>query len=175
MSLKNYPSIAHLKNIYRDLQYLPGIVAENESLHFLGTVKLHGTHGDVCKLQDKLQIQSRNRILTEKEDNLNFAKFVNQRCAIDCRASRGHSSRHDVQSDSDKAAQSMLPEPANCNIGACFILNCCSCPVHFIFLLVLAEVLADEWLLGPGPWAFLPVTHSCWAASCWPAPSGTVV
>lgn len=41
-----------------------------------GTVKLHGTHGDVWLDGDMLVIQSRNRIITPLDDNQGFARFV---------------------------------------------------------------------------------------------------
>ena len=46
---------------------------------FIGTVKLHGTHGDIVHFNDgHLNIQSRNRILSVDDDNMGFATFITQ-------------------------------------------------------------------------------------------------
>lgn len=78
MEFKKYPSIEqfrHLKdkllNYYKHLHSM---------LNFSGTVKLHGTHADICfNGENFIQIQSRNRILSETEDNLGCFKFLKTR------------------------------------------------------------------------------------------------
>lgn len=48
-----------------------------EPIHLTGTVKLHGTHGDVVRFKDGIiNIQSRNRLLSPEDDNIGFASFV---------------------------------------------------------------------------------------------------
>ena len=48
-------------------------------LDFTGTVKLHGTHGDILRFSDgNLSIQSRNRVLHVNDDNHGFAAFMTQ-------------------------------------------------------------------------------------------------
>lgn len=43
---------------------------------FLGTVKVHGTHGDVHRVNGELIVQSRNRVLDLNSDNCGFYAFV---------------------------------------------------------------------------------------------------
>lgn len=45
-------------------------------LRFTGTVKIHGTHGDVHRLNGELVVQSRNRVLSLESDNCGFYAFV---------------------------------------------------------------------------------------------------
>jgi len=76
MEFKKYPSIEQFKHLLSKIHkfnHLPNI------LNFSGTVKLHGTHSDICFNGNDLQIQSRNRILSETEDNLGSYKFFKSR------------------------------------------------------------------------------------------------
>jgi hypothetical protein len=63
--MKSYPSIEPFRKI-----------KTNEIIDYYGTVKLHGTHSDIVKMDDKIILQSRNRILTIENDNLGFALFM---------------------------------------------------------------------------------------------------
>jgi hypothetical protein len=54
-----------------------GRYIDANSVNLVGTVKLHGTHGDiVARAGQELQPQSRNRRITVSKDNMGFAKFV---------------------------------------------------------------------------------------------------
>jgi hypothetical protein len=72
-----FPSITQFKDVVKNIKYhcdkwnipLP-------TLEFQGTVKLHGTHGDVIYNNGKIYCQSRNKLLTLDDDNMGFAKFI---------------------------------------------------------------------------------------------------
>jgi len=76
MSFKAYPSIGQLRDSIKNTQ------KENETvpvIDYVGTVKLHGTHGDIVQTVDgTIFAQSRNRVLTVQNDNLGFAAYVAQ-------------------------------------------------------------------------------------------------
>ena len=50
-------------------------------LRFQGTVKLHGTHGDIVRKDDMTWCQSRNKVVTpgKQSDNYGFAAFMGER------------------------------------------------------------------------------------------------
>lgn len=50
-----------------------------KAIRFIGSVKLHGTNAGIIfdRRTNKLQVQSRERVITPFDDNANFAKFVN--------------------------------------------------------------------------------------------------
>jgi hypothetical protein len=76
MKFKKYPSIEQFRHLIAKIpkfNHLPNI------LNFSGTVKLHGTHADICFKDNDLQIQSRNRTLSETKDNLGCYKFLKKR------------------------------------------------------------------------------------------------
>lgn len=54
----------------------------NPAIKLTGTVKLHGSHGDVVKTDTGFDVQSRNRVLTVHDDNYGFASFVEERRAL---------------------------------------------------------------------------------------------
>lgn len=75
-SFISFTKIANFKNTKGDV--LNDIMDES-IFDFIGTVKLHGTHGDIVRFNDgHLNIQSRNRILSVDDDNLGFASFITQ-------------------------------------------------------------------------------------------------
>lgn len=47
--------------------------SEYPTIPFKGTVKLHGTNASVVRYKDRLEYQSRERVLTTKDDNMGFA------------------------------------------------------------------------------------------------------
>lgn len=74
---EKYPSIGQLRNFLHEVEYhrLAG------PIELQGTVKLHGTHGDVVfsRASDgavTTVVQSRNRVLTPQDDNMGFAAFM---------------------------------------------------------------------------------------------------
>ena len=69
-----FHKIPNFKNAKNDISEHPII---DKTLHFTGTVKLHGTHGDVVRFSDgHVNIQSRNRILRLDGDNNEFAAYI---------------------------------------------------------------------------------------------------
>lgn len=87
MSFTKFPKITQFRHTVDQLK--PKTIFDPETkttsqekaltLEFCGTVKLHGTNAGVgYSKKHGLWCQSRNRILTEKSDNQNFAKFVQQ-------------------------------------------------------------------------------------------------
>jgi hypothetical protein len=76
-----YKKIPNFKNAKDDL--LDRSNHDIIPLHFTGTVKLHGTHGDIVRFNDgHVNIQSRNRILSLDDDNIGFATFITERDKI---------------------------------------------------------------------------------------------
>ena len=71
--MDKFPSVEKLANIVKRAR-LYGV----EKMTFRPKMKLHGTNGGirVNKGSDKPVPQSRNRVLSVKDDHLNFAKFV---------------------------------------------------------------------------------------------------
>jgi RNA ligase len=76
-----YPSIGYIDRVIKHIKLEP--TQDNKSLIYEGTVKMHGTHGDIRRNPEEplsLTVQSRNRILYAnegpKKDNHGFAAFV---------------------------------------------------------------------------------------------------
>jgi hypothetical protein len=74
-----YPSIGHMRDALQAFAHVPH--AFGEEVDYVGTVKLHGTHGDVIQDREtgEITVQSRNRVLSRDNDNCGFAKFVHTR------------------------------------------------------------------------------------------------
>ncbi|KAJ3006409.1 hypothetical protein HKX48_000144 [Thoreauomyces humboldtii] len=71
-----YPSIAHFQKSLTAIQKDKLLDRRRLTLH--GTVKLHGTHGDMVyrRSTDTLTFQSRNRVVSQTCDNCGFAAFL---------------------------------------------------------------------------------------------------
>ncbi len=83
--MKEYPSIEQFRNIIRQVREKQDYVGKDEegnaiyqhvgdypTLKFKGTVKLHGTNASVVKYSDRVEFQSRSRVLSLEEDNAGF-------------------------------------------------------------------------------------------------------
>ena len=84
--MKKYPSIEQFRNVIRAVKSrhdFKGKTEDGESLYyhdspyptlsFSGTVKVHGTHAGIVKYKDRLEFQSRERVLSLESDNAGFA------------------------------------------------------------------------------------------------------
>ena len=81
---QKFPSIGHLKHLYKHLRVLKLLETVNSTkLQYEGTVKVHGSHCDLISAEPtaEWQLQSRNRILTAEADNCGFVKFVQDNAA----------------------------------------------------------------------------------------------
>lgn len=80
-----FPSIEQYRNIIREVKTNHDYQGKDESgqpiyqhlspypvLDFVGTVKLHGTNSSVVKYKDKIEFQSRERVLNLQQDNYQF-------------------------------------------------------------------------------------------------------
>jgi hypothetical protein len=78
-----FQKISNFKNKKNDLLDTKRLIDSSKNdttLDFTGTVKLHGTHGDIVRFNDRhINIQSRNRLLSIDSDNIEFAAFITQR------------------------------------------------------------------------------------------------
>lgn len=84
--MKKYPSIEQFKNVIRAVKSIHDYKGKDEEgkaiyqhtenypiLKFKGTVKLHGTNASIVKYSDnRIEFQSRERVLNLEEDNANF-------------------------------------------------------------------------------------------------------
>lgn len=70
MSTKKFPSVEKFNRIVR--------YANDSSIDYRGTVKLHGCNTGTLLLNDKLYIRSRHKQLTENDDFHDFYKFVHE-------------------------------------------------------------------------------------------------
>ena len=82
--MKKYPSIEQFRNIIKKVRLqhdYQGVENDEPVYHhktpypvlkFKGTVKLHGTNAAIVKYKDKIEYQSRERILTLNSDNAGF-------------------------------------------------------------------------------------------------------
>lgn len=80
-----FPSIEQYRNIIREVKTNHDYQGKDESgqpvyqhlspypvLDFVGTVKLHGTNSSVVKYKDRVEFQSRERVLSLQQDNYQF-------------------------------------------------------------------------------------------------------
>lgn len=77
-----FTDIKQYRNIVRDVCYIPEgeTRAEQPTLSFIGTVKLHGTNAGISyNKKDGIWYQSRKRIITLDKDNAGFAFFAENR------------------------------------------------------------------------------------------------
>ena len=77
-----FPSIEQFRDFRKSLERLYAESPRPRELTLRGTVKLHGTHGDIVLRRRgdagvvDCCVQSRNRVLTVESDNMGFAAFV---------------------------------------------------------------------------------------------------
>lgn len=84
--MKKYPSIEQFRNVIRTVRAHHDYQGKDEegspiyqhlsdypTLTFKGTVKLHGTNAGIVKYKDRIEFQSRERVLTLEFDNAGFA------------------------------------------------------------------------------------------------------
>ena len=55
---------------------------DRANLKFRGTVKLHGTHGDIVYDHGEIYFQSRNTILTDKWDNQGMYEYLSKKMLV---------------------------------------------------------------------------------------------
>lgn len=83
--MKKYPSIEQFRNVIRTVKSNHDYQGKDEedapiyqhlsaypTLTFKGTVKLHGTNAAIVKYKDRLEYQSRERVLSLTQDNAGF-------------------------------------------------------------------------------------------------------
>lgn len=81
-----FPSIEQYRNVIREVKTNHDFQGKDELeqpiyqhlspypvLDFVGTVKLHGTNASVVKYKDRVEFQSRERVLSLQQDNYQFA------------------------------------------------------------------------------------------------------
>lgn len=79
--MQHYPSIESFKSACDNVKKLAKStvdIPDNTDLllpilRYRGTIKLHGTHADIVKSENKIHYQSRNHIITPENDNCKFA------------------------------------------------------------------------------------------------------
>lgn len=84
-----YPSIEQFRNVVRSVKSIHDFKGKDEegkaiyqhtdnypTLKFTGTVKLHGTNASIVKYIDKVEFQSRERVLSLDEDNAGFMNYM---------------------------------------------------------------------------------------------------
>ncbi len=84
-----YPSIEQFRNVVKNARLMHDFKGKDEegkaiyqhtdnypTLKFIGTVKLHGTNTGIVKYKDKIEFQSRERVLTTDEDNAGFMSYM---------------------------------------------------------------------------------------------------
>lgn len=87
--MKKYPSIEQFRNVIREVKAIHDYKGKDEDgkaiyqhtenypiLKFIGTVKLHGTNAGIVKYKDRLEFQSRERVLTLNQDNAGFMTYM---------------------------------------------------------------------------------------------------
>lgn len=78
-----FPSIFQFKDIIKHLKYhSEKWESKLPVLQFQGTVKLHGSHGDVVYDNGQIYCQSRNKIVSVIDDNMGFAKFIDDNLSV---------------------------------------------------------------------------------------------
>jgi len=88
--MKKFSEIEHFRHVVKTVNLYHernGKTGQEPTMHYTGTVKLHGTnaglrrtaksHGATSKKPGKLQTQSRNNIIGLGNDNYGFAAFIN--------------------------------------------------------------------------------------------------
>jgi len=83
--MEKFPSIDQFRNVIRELKINHDYQGKDENgeplyshsepyptIVFEGTVKLHGTNAGIVKYPDKIEFQSRERVLTLAQDNAGF-------------------------------------------------------------------------------------------------------
>lgn len=83
--MKKYPSIEQFRNVIRNVRSIHDYKGKDEGgnpiykhtenypvLEFIGTVKLHGTNAGIVKYKDRIEYQSRERVLSIEQDNAGF-------------------------------------------------------------------------------------------------------
>lgn len=83
--MKKYPSIEQFRSVVRTVRTNHDYQGKDEegnatyqhlsnypTLKFKGTVKIHGTNAGIVKYKDRVEFQSRERVLTLEQDNANF-------------------------------------------------------------------------------------------------------
>ena len=86
MPFISFPSIEQFRNVVKHVRNRAAYVGQDAegkpiydgsrpipTLHFHGTVKLHGTNASVCQAKGERWYQSRSRIITPVDDNAGFA------------------------------------------------------------------------------------------------------
>lgn len=84
-----YPSIEQLRGVVRDVRARADYQGKDEEgkaiykhtenypvLKFQGTIKLHGTNASIVKYNDRIEFQSRERVLSLCDDNAGFMATV---------------------------------------------------------------------------------------------------
>lgn len=84
--MKKFPSLNQFRNVVREVRTQHDYKGKDEqgnpiylqdspypTLKFRGTVKLHGTNAGIVKYKDRIEFQSRERVLTPLSDNIGFA------------------------------------------------------------------------------------------------------
>lgn len=84
--MKKFPSLSQFRNIVKEVKTNHDFQGKDENgnaiyehkekyptLEFVGTVKLHGTNAGIVKYKDRIEFQSRERIITPLSDNMGFA------------------------------------------------------------------------------------------------------
>jgi hypothetical protein len=87
--MKKYPSIEQFRSVIREVKSIHDYKGKDEEgkaiyqhtenypiLKFIGTVKLHGTNAGIVKYKDRLEFQSRERVLTLNQDNAGFMTYM---------------------------------------------------------------------------------------------------
>lgn len=90
--MKKYPSLNQFRNVVREVKTNHDYKGKDEQgkaiylhdtpypiLKFKGTVKAHGTNAGIVKYKDRIEFQSRERVLSLESDNANFySTFYNK-------------------------------------------------------------------------------------------------
>ena len=70
-----FPSIDQFRHVVRNIRKISNTMP---TLHYIGTVKLHGTNASVVVIGDNVQYQSRNNVISVESDNAGFAAFAEE-------------------------------------------------------------------------------------------------
>jgi len=90
--MKKYPSIEQFRNVIRSVKTNHDYVGTDEqgnnvyqhtenypTLKFKGTVKLHGTNAGIVNYGDRIEFQSRERVLSLNKDNAGFMNAIHDK------------------------------------------------------------------------------------------------